>query len=256
MLVTRSRKQASKLSLALRRAGAVPVEIPVIAFAPPQDPEPFRRAAAGIEGYDWVVLTSTNGVEALFDELGRQGREPVSCLAGSRVAAIGPATAKALRDRNVAVEVMPDEYRGEAVATAMIARHEKGMKGVRVLLARAAGARDALPELLSDAGAAVEVVEAYRAVPPDPDVSCRLKGMLERGELDAITFTSSSTVRHTLQVLGADAHRLLGGLVAASIGPITTETAEGNGLRVDVTATEYTIEGLVRALTDFYQKQE
>ena len=256
VLVTRSSKQAGKLSLALQQAGAVPVQVPVIAFAPPQDPEPFRRAVAAVERYEWVVLTSTNGVEALFDELGRQGREPAVCLRHTRVAAIGPATAKALRDGDVIVEVVPDEYRGEAMATAVIARYQTGMAGVRILLARAAEARDALPELLREAGALVEVVEAYRAVPPGNLACARLRKILEQGELDAITFTSSSTVRHTLQMLGGDAHELLRGLVVASIGPITTETADGNGLRVNVTAAEYTIDGLVKALTDHYQNQE
>jgi uroporphyrinogen III methyltransferase/synthase len=256
VLVTRSRKQAGRLSSALQQAGAVAVELPVIAIAPPEDAEPFRRAVSEVERFDWLVLTSANGVEALSDELARQGREPGACLAGTRVAAIGPATARALRDRGISVEVVPDEYRGEAVASAMIDGHQGEMKGVSVLLARAAGARDALPDLLREAGSEVEVVEAYRAIRPDPQVSSQLRGLLERRELDAITFTSSSTVRHTMQVLGEDALRLLQGLSVASIGPITTDTAEQSGLRVDVTASEYTIEGLVEALSTYYEKQE
>jgi uroporphyrinogen III methyltransferase/synthase len=256
VLVTRSRKQAGALSGALQQAGAIAVELPVIAMAPPEDAGPFRSAVSAVERFDWLVLTSANGVEALFDELERQAREPAACLAGVRVAAIGPTTAKALRDRGIEVEVVPEEYRGEAVAAAIIGRHDGRMNGVSVLLARAAGARDALPGLLRQAGASVEVVEAYRALPPDPEVLSRLKEILERGEVHAITFTSSSTVRHTVQALGKDSSRLLHGLIVASIGPVTTETAEQHGLSVDVTASEYTIEGLVRALSEYYREQE
>ena len=122
------------------------------------------------------------------------------------------------------------------------------MHGVSVLLARAAVARDALPDMLRGAGARVDVVAAYRTLPADEADSARLCSAIETGAVDAVTFTSSSTVDNTMRMLGHDAKRLLERLTVASIGPITTETAERHGLRVDVTASEYTVPGLVAAL--------
>jgi uroporphyrinogen III methyltransferase/synthase len=154
---------------------------------------------------------------------------------------------------------VPDDYRGEALAEAIIRAHthsasaaasgDTPLAGVRVLLARAAVARDVLPDTLRAAGAHVDVVPAYETHGASAEARTKLRALLENRELDVITFTASSTVHHTLKALGADGPELVQDLTLASIGPITTQTALDAGLEVQVTATEYTIEGLVQALT-------
>jgi uroporphyrinogen III methyltransferase/synthase len=177
-------------------------------------------------------------------------------LGAARVGAIGPATAARLRAHGIEPDLVPEEHRGEALAEAVLARHGGDLRGVSVLLARAAVARDALPDALREAGARVEVVAAYRTLPPEPDARARLLRSVERGGLDAVTFTSSSTVENTLAALGPDATRLLAGSTIASIGPITTATAERHGLRVAVTAEQFTVPGLIRALERHFQETQ
>ncbi len=253
VLVTRAEHQSGSLIAALRNSGADPVPFPAIRVAPPADPKPFRRAVGSAGAYDWLVLTSTNGVAAFFDELLRQGQD-CHILEGVRIAAIGPATADALRGRGAAVDVIPSEYRGEAVAEAMVEAQGGSLEGMSVLLPRAAEAREVLPEMLRRAGADVVVVESYRTLPPEETEAAGVRTMLQKGDLDVVTFTSSSTVANTVLALGADATQLLASATIASIGPITTQTAEGYGLRVDVSAAQYTIQGLVSALEDFFAR--
>ncbi|MFI4925689.1 MAG: uroporphyrinogen-III synthase, partial [Vicinamibacteria bacterium] len=149
---------------------------------------------------------------------------------------------------------VPEQSRGEAVAEAIIARHGASLEGARVLLPRAEVAREALPERLRAVGARVDVVTAYRTLPPAPEERARLRELIERGAVDALTLTSTSTLDNTLDAIGDDAPRLLGPLTIASIGPITTEAAERRGLRVAVTAAESTAEGLVAALTRHFEE--
>jgi uroporphyrinogen III methyltransferase/synthase len=253
VLVTRAEHQAEKLGAALRRAGAKPVAVPVIRIAPPSDPGEFERAVANAGDFDWLIFTSVNGVEAFFEER-EKGGAPARGLPGHRVAAIGPATAAALEKRGVAPDVVPPEYRGESVAEAIVESNGGGLSGVSLLIPRAAGAREALPRMLREAGGRVEVVDAYRMLIPGDREVRRLTSLLENGEIDVITFTSSSTVTHTADMLGENAERLLNGLIVASIGPITTRTAWERGLRVDVTATEYTVEGLVGAMKEYFER--
>ena len=247
VLVTRASTQAHTLGGALRDAGAEPIELPAICIQPADDPAPLARAVERLDTYAWVLFTSENGVAAFFAELARRKRD-ARAIGSARVAAIGTATAGALRARGITPDVVPDEHRGEALADAVISRHGAPLQGVRVLLPRAAVAREALPERLAAAGARVDVIEAYRTLPPDePDLE-RLRTALVAGTLDVATFTSPSTVDNTVAALGHDSARLLAGLTVASIGPITTEAAHRHGLRVDVTADAYTIPGLVAAL--------
>ena len=163
--------------------------------------------------------------------------------------AIGPGTAAALARVGVRADVVPEEFRGEAAAAAILAAHGGPIAGARVLLPRAAVARDVLPDTLRKAGAVVDVVPVYRTVPPEPADRERLRALLAAREVDVVTFTSSSTVDNLVGALGDDAARLLEPLVVASIGPITTDTARRHGLRVAVTAAEYTVDGLIAALT-------
>jgi uroporphyrinogen III methyltransferase/synthase len=171
------------------------------------------------------------------------------------VAAIGPSTAEALAPFGVVCDLQPDNYRGEALAERMRSEHAQDMSNVRVLLPRAAVARDALPELLRAAGATVDVVEAYRTYGASDETARQLRQLLDERQLDVITFTASSTVEHTLAALGDGAVERLAGLTLASIGPITTQTALERGLSVAFTADDYTIPGLVAALERHFSEQ-
>ena len=212
--------------------------------------ELLSRAVREAGSYDWLLFTSANGVRAFFAELDAQGGD-ARRLAAARVAVIGPATADALRARGVVPDAQPDEYRGEALAEAVIAAHGRPLRGARVLLARAAVARDALPDRLRAEGAQVDVVAAYRTLPVADADRARMRALIEGGDVDALCLTSTSTLENTLAALDGDAG-LLARLTVASIGPITTEAAARRGVRVDLTAESYTVPGLVAALEHHY----
>lgn len=268
IVVTRPPGQADSMARRLRDLGAVPVACPTIRIVPPEDPGPLRRAARSVGDYGWIVFTSVNGVDRFAEALQRGGRVPEEALAaGARVAAIGPSTAEKVGERfGVEPDVVPDEYRAEALAVA-IRRHAarddaspstapsaagdvaegdggRELEGVRILLPRAAEARAVLPERLEAAGADVDEVAAYRAVPPDAEELAPVREQLRAGEIDWLTFTASSTVRNFVSALGTD----LGGARVAAIGPITAGTARELGLTVDVVAEEYTVPGLIEVL--------
>ncbi|RYE88833.1 MAG: uroporphyrinogen-III C-methyltransferase [Myxococcales bacterium] len=244
ILVTRAREQAPALARRLLAAGAAPLTLSTIELHPPPDQARLDRAAREVGRYDWLALTSTNGVARFFESLDRQGLD-ARVLGGVRVAAIGPGTAQALRERGVRADLVPDEYRGEALAAALLAASPRPP---RVLLPRAAVARDVFPDTIRAAGGEVDVVPAYVALPPGPEARERLRAWLAEGAIDIITLTASSTVTHLLDLLGDEAPALLAPLTLASIGPITTATAERAGLTVAVTASTYTLDGLVDAL--------
>jgi uroporphyrinogen III methyltransferase/synthase len=245
VLVTRSREQAGSLSALLLEYGAEPVEVPVLEIAPPESYDPLDGAIGRLSGYDWVVFTSANGVKAFMGRLEALGLD-VRALAGPRLAAIGPATAQELRGYHLKVDLVPPEYVAEEVVAALLST---GVAGRRVLLPRADLARDLLAVELEKAGALVDNVMAYRTVPAAGDLA-RLRERLSAGEIDVVTFTSSSTVRYLLAGLGDDGASLLTRPLVACIGPITAKTARELGLRVDVVAAEHTIPGLVEALAE------
>lgn len=248
VLVTRARKQAGTLSSDLRAHGATVVEIPAIEIRPPRSFAPLDTALRNLPGYEWLILTSVNGVDALFARL-KKLRLPVSRLDHLRIAAIGPATRSALEKQGLYVDVMPDEYVAEGVLRALAGRTE----GKRVLLVRAKVARDVLPHELRRSGAKVDVVEAYETVVPASSRT-RLRALLSdaRRRPRVITFTSSSTVRNFVALLGARRHlgRRLQGILLASIGPVTSSTLREVGLPVGVEARAYTMPGLVQAIID------
>lgn len=246
--VTRPTGQAEGLLAELRALGAQPVHCPTIRISDPAEPAPFRQAVRRLDSYDWVVFTSANGVARFWHELesaGGAARLPDRM----HVAAIGPATAAALERRGVRPEVVPDEYVAEAVAEALIGLGT--ITGRRVLLPRAAGARSVLPERLRAAGAEVDEVVAYESR-PDFDGIASLQQGLQRGAIDMITFTAASTVNLFVEVAGAD----LSGARVAVIGPVTADAARAAGLAVDVLAREYTVEGLLQAIVEYYTKPE
>ena len=232
IVVTRAREQASELVQRLRDLGADTIELPAITIADPADGGAALRDAAGrLARYDWVVFTSANAVERFLPLL-RDARD----FAGTRIAAIGPGTAAALARRNLVADLVPERFVAEALLEAL-----SPWAPGRVLLPRAAVARDVLPQGLRAAGFQVDVVEAYRttAAPPSPAV------VEAAARADAVTFTSSSTVTRFLELAGREALPP----TVACIGPVTAETARKHGLSVDVVAPVHTIDGLVAALT-------
>jgi uroporphyrinogen III methyltransferase/synthase len=247
VVVTRPRQQAGELAAALEDAGAEVVLFPTIAIVPAPDPIALDRAVAAAGTYDWIVFTSTNGVRVFFDRLAALGRD-VRELAGARIAAIGPETAAELERRLVRPAVVPAEYRAEGLLAAL---DDAALRGRRVLLPRARGAREILPDELRARGALVDEVIAYATVPPaDADVD-GLRAALTAGEIDAITFTSSSTVRNFAALIGAPALADLATTarpLVACIGPVTADTAREVGLRVDVVPDRYTAAALADAI--------
>ena len=250
VLVSRARKQAGALSSALRKLGCGVIEIPFIEIRKPSTYQPLDSALQNLATYDWLILTSVNGVEALLNRMAGK-RTGTSALAHLKIAAIGPATKKAIEERGLGVTVTPKEYVAESVVAALHRR----VKGKRVLLVRAKVARDVIPRELRKAGAEVDVVEAYETVTPKASAK-RLRAVLASAKKPhAITFTSSSTVRNFVSLLGLRGARAAlrntasrHGVHAASIGPVTSATLREFGLPVDIEAREYTIPGLVAAI--------
>ncbi len=247
IVVTRPRAQASAFAAQLADAGAEVIACPTIEIVPPASWAPLDDAIARCATFDWLVFTSVNGVSMFFDRLRALHRD-VRALHRARIAAVGPPTAEALAAHGVMVDVVPDEYRAEGVAVAMCAA---GVAGTRVLLPRAAAAREILPQLLRDAGAEVEEVASYQTVPARTDVG-ELRRLLEAGSVDLVTFTSSSTVRSFLALVGDDAAALLGRAAIGCIGPITADTARAAGLRVAVQPAAYTIPAFTEAILDYF----
>ena len=248
ILVTRARHQAGRLQAELAALGAEPVEIAAIEIAPPVEPGPLQNALAQIENYDWIVLTSENGVHHFVAALLASGRD-LRDLHRARLAAIGPATARALAACGLRADLVPEEFVAESLVEAF--RESGTLAGQRVLLARAAGAREILPRELRVLGAQVDEVHTYVSrIPAEAPEQARLA--IADGPLDAVTFTSSSTVKHTLEVLDATgvggARAWLEQARVICIGPVTATTARERGLRVDAVAETYTIDGLVTAL--------
>ena len=289
VLVGRARHQAGALSSELRKLGAEILEIPFIEIRKPRSFRPLDSALKTLPTYDWLILTSVNGVDAMWDRLeklhlsskastdcmlqelpGKSGASAPRSRAkyhgalapAMRVAAIGPATKKALGKRGFKVDVVPKEYVAESVVRSLRAK----VKGKRVLLVRAKVARDVIPRELRRAGARVDVVEAYETVVPKSSTR-RLRAALNDPEKrpHVVTFTSSSTVRNFAQLLGTRRLAQFAGatngrsakkadrILMASIGPVTSSTLRELGLRVDIAARQFTIPGLVQAIVKSFQ---
>ena len=246
VLVTRPAHQNDEMARMLRDEGAEPVAVPAIRILPPADPAPLEEAVRALARYRWVVLTSANGVRALFEKIARQGRD-ARALGGAKVCAIGPATAEACAGFGVRPDVIPDEFRGEGAAQAVLDA-EPDIATARVLLPRAEVAREALPELLREAGARVDVVPAYRTEGASEADAARIRDLVHNRKVDVVTFTSPSTVREVAHALGEHADAIGEGFTVACIGPITRDAAEARGWPVHVTPDDYTARGLVDAL--------
>jgi uroporphyrinogen-III synthase len=246
IIVGRAKAQAGSLAKLLRDKGATVTAIPFIDIRPPKSFKRLDAALREILEYDWLILTSVNGVEALFDRMKKLKLE-VGWIAHLRIAAIGPATKAAIEKNGLDVHVVPDEYIAESVVKAL----KKKVEGRRVLLVRARVARDVIPNELRKAGAAVDVIEAYATVLPKSSRTQLLAAFKDaRNSPDVITFTSSSTARNFVELIGKKAaySGVLDGVKLASIGPVTTATLRELGLKADIKAKEYTIPGLVEAI--------
>jgi len=250
VVVTRPRAQAQAFASLLEEAGATVLLVPTIVIEPPASWDPLDRALDRIDDYPWAVFTSVNGVEMTRRRLEERGRE-VGVLRGRRLAAIGPATAGALRDLGLHPEVVPDEYVAEGLVESLLGLIRRGE---RVLLARAADTRDVLVRELEAAGALVDEVPAYRTRPAHEDAD-ELRRALAAGRVDVITFTSSSTVRHFAGLFpSGDLPRLLTGVAIACIGPVTRAAADELGLEARIVPREYTIRALTHAICQHYAR--
>jgi uroporphyrinogen III methyltransferase/synthase len=247
LLVPRPSGQAERTARAIRARGGEPTVLPLIAIGPPPDVALLERAVTNLRDYDWVLFTSENGVERFFAVVRRLGRD-ARAFGQSRVGVIGPRTADALRRFGLEPDVIAEEHVGEGLAREVL---KHGLPR-RVLLARALVARDALPNALRSAGAVVDVVAAYETRPV-PEAGDELRRLVTSQSIDAILLTSSSTIEAVVERLGEHAAELLAGVTVASIGPVTTKTAENLGIRVDVAASTYTVDGLLDALERRYR---
>jgi uroporphyrinogen III methyltransferase / synthase len=241
--VTRSEGQASLAAELLRAKGAEPIVVPTIAIGPPDEPRLAEEAIKKLGTYDWIAFTSANGAERTWELVVGSGGDANS-FGAAKLAAVGPATASALASHGLVAHVTARDTRGEGLAASML---EVMGKTGSVLLPRAQIARDALPDALRAAGHAVDVVAVYKTSAP-PGLGERLTALFEASAIDAVLFTSGSTVSHVKDALGPLATELLARVRVASIGPLTTEAATEHGIRVDVEATPHSMAGLVEAL--------
>jgi uroporphyrinogen III methyltransferase/synthase len=254
VLLTRATRPSPSGGVArlLRDLGAEPIVAPTIRIVPPDDPAPLRRAVAALGTYDLVAFTSPSAVDALFDALAHDGGD-ARRFGAAAVYAVGPKTAEALAARGVRPDLVPVEFKGAALAEALVAALPPvAGRRARALLPRSEIAHETLAERLTAAGVEVDAVPAYGNRPPLDADADRLRALLRAGDVDAIGFTSSSTVQNLVDLLGAEARALLDGVVLASIGPSTTATAERLGLTVAVSAKIHTGAGLVDALAEHF----
>ena len=246
--VTRPREQSIEFVSLLNAMGARTIEVPTIQFIPPTDRKALDDACNGAPAFDWIVFTSAKGVEAFMERYIALEND-VQSLKHVRLCAVGPATATKLGDYQLAVNAMPKEYRGEAIVELL----EQYMPGARVFLPRADLASKILPEALRRAGAEVHDVIAYRTI-PDQSKRHEVSTMLIGKQIDVMTFTSASTVRNFVAMMGdTSAPHLLENTLVATIGPVTEDAASSLGLTVTIVPKAHTIPGLVQAIAAYFK---
>jgi len=250
ILITRPREQSAGFAEALKKLGGEAIVFPTIETVPPVRWDRLDEAIDRLKTYDWIVFTSANGVHFFRQRLKERGKKFLF-PASLKVCAIGPATARELKENGISVDYIPKEYVAESVVEGF---EKMGVRGKRILLARAKIARDVLPKGLKKMGAEVDVVEVYRTIKPRGG-SKRLQDLLEKGEADIITFTSSSTVNHFVELLKKEnLKRCLDGRVIACIGPVAARTARSWGMKVDIQPKEYTVPALTKAIAEYFVK--
>ena len=259
VVVTRTRDQASELVTLLENYGAECLEFPTISLEPVPSYEILDRALVEIETYDWLLFTSINAVDYFFNRLFELGKD-VRDLKGPKIAAVGRVTAEALAGRGIRADLLPEEFTGDGLAETLV---KTGVNGLRILIPRALKARETLPETLNKSGAEVTVAPVYQNVLPASTSGGQLKeellAALQEKSIDMVTFTSSSTVKNFVALLGIstpdEIRELMSGIAVATIGPITARTAEQFGLHVDVQPAEFTIPDLVDSIVLFFISQ-
>ena len=232
----------------LRALGAEPVLFPTIRIIAPKDWDEVDKVIAHVDSYDSLIFTSVNGVK-FFIQRFKKKRGDFGVLRKLRICAIGPQTAAAVEQLNLRVAVLPKEFRAESILDAL---EEDGIGGRRFLLPRAEKAREILPEEISRRGGHIDVVTAYRTGKGAGDIE-KLKALFQNRAIDVVTFTSSSTARNFVELFSENnVNDLLHGCVIASIGPITAQTAAALGIRTDIMAEAYTIQGLTQAIVEYF----
>lgn len=247
VVITRAKEQAGIFADLLRSQGAEVIELPTIVIQPPESFEPLDEAIGRLANYNWVIFTSVNGVRAFFDRLAVHDMDCAD-LKSARVCAIGPATAEALKARGVDTDLLPDKFQAEGVLEAL---GGTSLQGVKILLPRAAVAREVLPQELRKVGAVVDVVPVYRTVPAEGrrEVIDRILS----GEIDVVTFTSPSTIENFCSMFSEKERTGFSEAFAvAIIGPITRSRAEALGVKVDIEAESYTIPALTEAIVRYF----
>jgi len=249
VVITRARSQAGELAQQIEELGGEVLEFPTIEIQPPEDYGPLDVALQQLQNYQWIFFTSVNGVDYFLKRLS-EWQQDSRRLEGIKVVAIGPETAKRLDKAGIRPFLVPKKYQAEGILEGLTAGE---IRGTRILIPRAAKAREILPETLRQWGGSVDVVPVYQTVVPKNN-SAELRMLLRENKVDIITFTSSSTVSHFVRIFrNEDLAELMAKTVIACIGPITGQTVADYGLHADVVSEEYTISGLVKAIIHYYQ---
>ncbi len=247
LVITRPEEQSEAFVNGLLERGAEPFLFPVIETVPPKDWKPLDDAIQTLDSYDGLIFTSVNGVKFFLQRL-KENKKDVRELKGLRLYAIGPKTEQAVNALGIPVDVVPENFVAESLIESI---GKENIKGKRFLLPRAAVARETLPDQLRAQGATINVAPAYRTVRPQTDTG-ELARRLKEGSIHAVTFTSSSTVTHFMELIGEELRPKLKKISVACIGPVTAKTAEKTGLKVDIMAKEYTVNGLIAALEKYF----
>lgn len=250
IVITRARAQSSELERQLSELGAQVLEVPSIRIVPPQSWQPLDDAITNLERYDWIVFTSVNGVESFFQRLLKPGSDSRK-LHNAKIAAIGSTTVKQLRQYGILADLQPPKFVAEALIEALQKQTE--ISGKHFLLPCAEPARPVFKDELLKAGAELNEVVAYRTVTESDQGEKTIK-QIQAGQVDLITFTSSSTVKNFAKLIGTDQINNLKNVTVASIGPITCQTALDHGFNPKIMPTEYTIPALVQAVVNYYSK--
>ncbi len=248
ILITRAREQSADFAARLTALGAEVIEFPTIEIVPPTSWKGLDDAIARLDRYEWLIFTSANGVHFFWQRLIEKGKA-LDLPPSLKICAIGPATTRQLKERGISVHYTPKEFIAESILKGF---EKMTIHGKRILLARVKQARDVLPKGLKKMGAAVDIVEAYRTIKPRGGTR-RLNKILTEGNVDVITFTSSSTVNHFVDLLKReDLKKVLKGVVIACIGPVTAKTARERGMKVAIQPDEYTVPALTQAIVNYW----
>jgi uroporphyrinogen III methyltransferase/synthase len=249
IVITRPEKQADDLAQLLINEGANPVHFPTIKIVPPPDWRDLDAAIKNMETYDWLIFTSANGVAFFFERLFAKNKD-IRDLKGVKICCIGPATAQQVESKGIRVDLVPEKFISEGILKSFSGIN---LRGKKILIARAAKARDVLPAGLKKSGARVDVVTAYETVNSGKKKN-ELETLFKENQVDVITFTSSSTVNNFVKIMGRN-FSLPKSVKVACIGPVTEATAKKAGFSVAINQEEYTMEGLVQSLIDYFGRK-